>query len=64
MEFRFAYPAWRWLFLIATMLIAAAVGVASAKNWLAERWADSAQPENWLRAANLEPGNADYWYCR
>ncbi len=62
MEFRSAYPAWRWLFLIATMLIAVAVGVASAKNWLAERWADSAQPENWLRAANLEPGNADYWY--
>jgi len=37
MEFRFAYRAWRWLFLIAAMLIAAAVGVASAKNWLAER---------------------------
>jgi len=62
MEFRFAYPAWRWLFLIATMLVAVVVGVASAKNWFAERWADSAQPENWLRAANLEPGNADYWY--
>lgn len=52
----------RWLLLLAALLVAASLAVLSGKNWVAERWAQSAQPENWLRAAQLEPGNADHWY--
>ncbi len=62
MGIRFSNPTGRWLLLIAALLVAAAVGAAGAKNWVAERWAASAQPENWLRAAQLEPGNAGHWY--
>ncbi len=62
MELRFAHPAWRWLFLLALLLFAATLATLAGRNGLAERWAESSQPEDWLRAAQLEPGNADHWY--
>ena len=62
MENEPSYPAWRWLLLFGTLLVAATLAVPSGKNWLAEKWARSPQPENWLRAAQLESGNAEHWY--
>ena len=62
MEIRLASPAGRWLFLISILLVAATLALLGARNGLAEHWAQSEQPEDWLRAAELEPGNADYWY--
>ena len=57
-----ANPAWRWLFFLATLLVAATLAFLSGKNWMAEKWAQSSQSEDWLRAAQLESGNADHWY--
>jgi tetratricopeptide (TPR) repeat protein len=34
----------------------------AGKVWLAASWSASSDPDLWLRAANLEPTNADYWY--
>jgi hypothetical protein len=52
----------RWLLLAATVLAALPLAVLSRRYWLADEWAQSSQPENWLRAADLEPGNAENWY--
>jgi len=62
MEIRLANPTWRWVFLISMVLAATTLALLGAKNALAEHWAQSAQPEDWLRAARWEPGNADHWY--
>lgn len=62
MQIGSANPARRWLFLLASFLVATPLAFLAGKNWKAEKWAQSAQPENWLRAAELEPGNADHWY--
>lgn len=51
----------RWLFCISVLLGVAMFSEMAAKVCLAEHWADSSQPELWLRAARLEPGNAYYW---
>jgi hypothetical protein len=62
MEIQLANPTWRWLFLLGILFAAATLVLSGAKNGLAEHWAQSDQPEDWLRAVELEPGNADYWY--
>lgn len=33
----------------------------SGKAYLAAQWNKSSEPELWLKAARLEPGNAEYW---
>jgi len=62
MEIGLLTPARRWLFLIAVLLVVATVALLAAKNALADHWAQSELPEDWLQAAHLGPGNADYWY--
>ncbi len=62
MKIASANPSWRWLFFLATLLVAATLAFLSGKNWMAENRAQSSQPEDWLRAAQLESGNADHWY--
>lgn len=52
----------RWAFLIGVLLGATTLTVLAGKNWVAEEWALSSQPGNWLRATRLEPGNAEYWF--
>ena len=55
--------AWaRWLVLFVVILVAGALTFASGKFWLAEHWDHSSNPQNWARAAKLEPGNGAYWY--
>ncbi len=52
----------RWLFLAGTMLITGLLTLQAGKHWLAEHWARSSEPQDWARAAELQPGNASYWY--
>jgi tetratricopeptide (TPR) repeat protein len=52
----------RWLFFIGIFLIAGGFTLVAGKVWLAAHWSASSDPDFWLRAANLEPTNADYWY--
>lgn len=51
----------RWCFLILIISAAAGFSYAAAKVWVAARWNASADPQKWFAAAQLEPGNAQYW---
>ena len=61
MQIHFANAAQRWAFLAAVFLVAAALAFLAGKDALAEHYAHSANAEDWLRAARLEPGNASHW---
>ncbi len=52
----------RWLFFAALLLVAGGFSFEAGKGWLAAHWADSPRSQDWFRAANLEPGNAEYWH--
>jgi tetratricopeptide (TPR) repeat protein len=51
----------RWSFLVGILLIASGLVFLAAKVCLAAHWDASWDPDRLLRAANLEPSNADYW---
>jgi tetratricopeptide (TPR) repeat protein len=51
----------RWSFFVGIVLIAGGLAFLAGKVWLAAHWDGSADPDRMLRAANLEPTNADYW---
>jgi tetratricopeptide (TPR) repeat protein len=54
--------AWQRVLVLATaVLLAGIVIFFSAKAYMAARWDASANPALWLKAAKLEPGNAEYW---
>jgi len=54
--------AWqRVLFLATAVILSGTVIVFSAKAYIAACWDASSNPASWLKAAKLEPGNADYW---
>ena len=52
----------RWAAFAAIFLASATLTVGAAKYAVADQWAQSANPALWLRAAKLEPSNADNWY--
>ena len=52
----------RWAAFAAIILASAALTVAAARYAVADQWGQSANPAMWLRAAKLEPSNADNWY--
>lgn len=37
------------------------MSVAASRIYLADRWNHSNNPEDWLKAVGLEPGNGEYW---
>jgi tetratricopeptide (TPR) repeat protein len=51
----------RWSFFIGILLIAGSLAFVAGKAWLAAQWEASGDPDLLLRAANLEPTDADYW---
>jgi tetratricopeptide (TPR) repeat protein len=55
-------PFLRWMIFAFTSIVFLAVSVASGYSWYADHLAESSEPTNWLRAAQLEPGNGEYWY--
>ena len=62
MQIRFANPTRRWLFFLGVLLIAGTLAILGGKNGLAELYGRSSQADDWLRAAQLEPSNAEHWY--
>lgn len=51
----------RWVFPGIVFLIAGVLILEASRVWLADIRAASAAPEDWERAAQLEPGNAGHW---
>jgi tetratricopeptide (TPR) repeat protein len=51
----------RTAFLALSFLFSGMLIVLSARAYLAARWNASSNPELWLKAAQLEPGNAECW---
>jgi cytochrome c-type biogenesis protein CcmH/NrfG len=51
----------RWSFFVGMVLIAGGLAFLAGKVWLAAHWDASSDPDRMLRAASLEPTNADYW---
>ena len=57
-----ANPAPRWIVAIVAIAAAAWFCYAGGRHALASHYAGSSEPENWLRAAKIEPENAELWY--
>jgi tetratricopeptide (TPR) repeat protein len=57
-----ANPAQRWAAAAIAIVAAAWFCYAGAKHEYASRLVRSANPENWERAARVEPDNPDTWY--
>ena len=55
-------PLLRWIIFAFTFIVFVTTSVASTYAWYADHLAESSDPANWLRAAQLEPGNGEYWY--
>ena len=51
----------RWFFLLLVLCVSGGLAFAAARAWTAERWNATSDPRLWLRAAKMEPGNAEYW---
>ena len=47
--------------MAGVLLCSGTLTLLSGKAYLAAHWNASSQPEQWQRAARLEPGNAEYW---
>jgi tetratricopeptide (TPR) repeat protein len=62
MSFRIANPFWRWVILSLTVLLFLVVAYADSKSAYADQMESSPRPEDWLRAAQIEPDNGAYWY--
>jgi tetratricopeptide (TPR) repeat protein len=55
-------PIRRWLIFAGMFLAAGSFAFSAARHALAAHWAASPDPETRLRAAIIEPENADLWY--
>ena len=62
MHDRMGNHSWRWAAIGFAIPMAAWLCYAGAKHEWASRAASSANPDDWLRAAQIEPGNAETWY--
>jgi tetratricopeptide (TPR) repeat protein len=62
MQLRINNSAERWLLILAVALIAAILCWEGGKHALAMHWANSSDPQDWERAAKIEPSNAEHWY--
>jgi tetratricopeptide (TPR) repeat protein len=58
----FDKPLHRWMIFAFTSIVFLTICIASSYAWYADYLAESSDPANWLRAAQLEPGNGEYWY--
>lgn len=55
-------PLVRWMIFAFTLIVFVSVSVASGYAWYADYLAESPDPAKWMRAAQIEPGNGEYWY--
>jgi hypothetical protein len=51
----------RWLLSVGISLVAGGLAFLAGRVWLAAHWEADWDPDRLVRAANLEPTNADYW---
>src|SRR6516164_11021168 len=51
----------RGVFLAVAFALSSTIIFFSEKAYIAAHWNASTNPELWVRAAKLEPGNAEYW---
>jgi len=61
MECDLKNPATRWTLLCGVLFLAVSFGYPAGKAGLADHWSRTADPELWRKAAELEPGNENYW---
>jgi Tetratricopeptide repeat len=57
-----ANPARRWTAAFIAIVAALWFCYAGSKHALASHYAASSNPENWMRATRIEPGNPEIWY--
>lgn len=62
MSFRLVSPTLRWIIFGFTISVFLLVSFAAGLIWYSDVLANSSKSPDWLRAAQLEPGNGDYWY--
>lgn len=62
MDFPLGNARKRWAAFVVSVAVTAALGFTAGEIFLADRWNRSSKPDRWLRAAELEPGNAEYWH--
>lgn len=56
------HPKVRWLTFVGVLLSSSALISAAARHGIAGHWAESSNANQWLRAAEWEPTNAQNWY--
>jgi Tetratricopeptide repeat len=56
------HSALRWLTFVGVFLSSLGLIFAATRHGVADHWAESSDASKWLRAAELEPSNAQNWY--
>ncbi len=62
MNSRMSNSAVRWAVVAVVAAASGVLGYAGARNAIIQNWTASSNPDLWLRAAELEPSDADNWY--
>jgi hypothetical protein len=62
MSTRIANPSWRWIILAFTLVLFLVLAYAGSRFAYADQLESSSHPEDWLRAAQIEPDNGAFWY--
>jgi len=62
MEFFLDNPVRRGSFFLIVLLISAALCFLAAQRWWAAHLSQSSDPADLLKAAEIEPGNAEHWH--
>jgi len=52
----------QWLIFAGIVIASGVLGFAGAQHAIAQHWEGSSNPDQWSRAAELEPSNAENWY--
>src|ERR1700740_1426096 len=64
MTFRVDSPFWRWTTLAGAIASFVLVALSSTRIWRADHAAAANNLAGFTRAAQLEPGNAFFWYAQ
>ena len=62
MSVKLDHPLQRWIVVSAAALVSASVAFTAIPIWRADALASQHTESGWTRAAELEPGNGEYWY--
>lgn len=62
MNFRITNPFSRWLVFSLALVVFLAISYSAGRSAYADYLENSSQSTDWLRAAQWEPANAEYWF--